>query len=426
MSRRSLQVPIPRRTFLKRGALATGLALAPGLLAPGCDPRDRNPVDDLPIDGLDLPGELPATDIPTDAASDPRRTIHAVLADDLRDLPGMGREAARRLGIGSGTLSGQTVFLKPNFVVLGLDLFGVVFDPASGECTKPELVVGVAEACLEAGAARVTIAEGGQTQEAWDWSQVRFLPDNAYQGATDLQAAVGVLAGRYGADRIVLSNLNVADDWVQIPSTSTSERLRDGLFVARSFAEADLVISMPVLKTHQFTWMTAALKNFVGVAAMSRHGAGFHRCNLHLGYVDQACHGVEQAGISGAVMDICDWRFRQGRRDWAIVDGTLGLEGDGPQKLGVEAYTLDLRDRCAAGRYYVLAARDPVVADIVAARVMALDPSEVKHVRMALNLGYGVPESEILVDGASLDDLVVPDWRRPAPQTDAFFKPLCG
>lgn len=421
MSTRSVRKEVGRRTFLKQGAGAAAAMLVPGLL--GCAVGKAERLDAQPEAGTDAPGE-PAG---PDTVADPRATVHVVLAEDLRDLFAMGREAASRLGVAAGTLSGATVFLKPNFVVLGLDVFGVQFDPSSGECTKPELVVGVAQACLEAGADRVTIGEGGQSLDAWDWSTVRFLEGNTFEGQADLAGAVGVLAARHGADRIVLSNLNTADDWVRIDSSSSSERVRDGLWVSRAFAEADVVISMPVLKSHQFSLMTASMKNFVGVAAMSHHGAGFHRCNLHVGYADQTCFDVAQAGICGAVMDICRSRYDQGRSDWAIVDCTIGLEGDGPQKLGMEAYTLGLKDRCAAGRYFLLAASDQVVADVAAARVMALDPSEVKHVQMARNLGFGVPEADIRFVGADLDALLVPDWKRPPnPLTDKFFGPLCG
>jgi uncharacterized protein (DUF362 family) len=420
--------PLDRRQFLKGSAGATVGLLAPGILGrcAGSDDRSDGLGQDSVSDGEAVaPPDRPPEVVDDASGSEAPGTVHALTSATLADLSDLGTRAAIALGITGTALAGATVFLKPNFVILGMqDVFGVTFDPESGENTKAELVVAVAEQCLKCGAARVTIGEGAQGA-AWDWSTVGFVPGNAWRGVTTLPDAVAGLQAEYGAERIVLSNLNETDEWDYVPSSSPDPALADGIPVARAFARADLVISMPVAKTHQWSGVTAALKNYVGLGALKHLGGQFHRCRLHLGYTTATCFGVADAGINGAFMDIVAWRRAQaGKRDYAIVDGTICLEGDGPQKAGNKGKTLHTRERNASGHYYVLAARDLADADRAAARLMGFDPDDIKALAMARNAGFGT--EDVTLVGATFADLSVPDWKKPKPMSDSFFKAFCS
>lgn len=420
-----------RRKFLKKSALvAAGLA-TPGILQFACSGssgasagHDSAGLDQWRGDALaDLSPEEMKAEL-ADAAQRASATVHALPFGQLSQLYDTGMEAAKSLGFTGSALAGATIFIKPNFVTLGLELFGVSFDPAIGECTKPELVAAVAEQCLAAGAAHVVIGEGAQKQQ-WDWTELFFIDGNERGGATNLQAAVDRLADIYGPDKIELQCLNALEKWHKVPSVSPDDNVKDGIHVAKSFAEADHVISLPVMKTHQWALMTGAMKNYVGLTPTKEHGNGMSRCKLHLAYKGIECHGVADAGVSGSFIDIHKWRMDMGKEDFAIVDGSIALEGDGPHTAPVnDGKTIHLKDRNKAGQYFLLAANDLVAADMTIAALQNIPADSIKALQMATNLGLGATE-DILLKGASLDELMVSDWKKPTLLGEDFFEPVC-
>lgn len=427
---------ISRRELLKRGAasLTAGLAL-PGLLQAGCSGSSGGKGDATTAEDVasttDAVSEA-ATGDEGDAAGDGTAAdavqyaaiVHAVLAESLTELPDMGRKAAVALGFVDGALAGKTVFIKPNFVAIGMEVFGCGFDANTGECTKPELVLGVARQCLEAGAKKVVIGEGSQTM-TWDWATVKFVTGNDFEGTTDLQAAAEWLKKQYGDDRVELICLNGADDWKKVPSASPHENVKDGISVARAVLEADHVISMPVIKTHQWALMSGSMKNWFGAASINIHGNGISRCKLHVAYDGVACHGLDDAGVSGAFIDIVKWRKVNGFRDYAIVDGSICLEGSGPHKAPVnDGKTILMKDRNRAKRFFVLASDDMVAADATIAGIIGAPVDTVKALRMAKHLDLGATEG-IGIEGATLDDLKVADWIQPVIQPESYFA-FCG
>ena len=75
---------------------------------------------------------------------------------------------------------------------------------------------------------------------------------------------------------------------------------------------ADLVVSLPKLKTHHWAGVTLAMKNLFGV--MPGVAYGWPKNVLH------------HAGIPGSILDI----NAAVKPALAIVDGIVGMEGDGP------------------------------------------------------------------------------------------------
>ncbi len=385
-----------RRDFLKVGVGATAAVVAPSFLHTGCETGD--------------PAVVP--------------TVHAVVGSELTDLYDMGMRAAQAVGIRGTALAGATVFIKPNLVALGMEMFGCGYDPTTGECTKPEIAAGVAEQCLKAGAARVTIGEGSQT-DSWDWHDIGFLPGTTVQSATNLGDFVAGLNTRYGEGRADLVCLHEADLWDSLPSSSTKAYLADGIFVGQAFARADHVISIPVIKTHQWARMSGSMKNLFGTASMHLHGNGISRCQLHTGYDGVPCHGVDDAGVSGAFVDIVRWRKEQGFQDFAIVDGSICLEGSGPHIAPVnDGKTIHTKDRNSAGRYFLLASDDLVAADAMIATLINIPWTDIKALRMAQFLGLGAIEG-VMLKGATIEELRITDWARPEIRPETYFAGIC-
>jgi uncharacterized protein (DUF362 family) len=95
------------------------------------------------------------------------------------------------------------------------------------------------------------------------------------------------------------------------------------------------------------------------------------------------------------------------RPDLAIIDASIGVEGNGP----VTAFggsTVDMRNRL--GSWLLLASTDLAAVDATAARVMSHDVATIKQLGMANAMGLGeIDEGSIEIVGERLDDLRV-DW----------------
>ncbi len=111
------------------------------------------------------------------------------------------------------------------------------------------------------------------------------------------------------------------------------------LALPASLKRADLIVSLPKLKTHHWAGVTLSLKNLFGV--MPGIVYGWPKNVLHY------------AGIGQSILDIA----AAVRPHLAIVDGIVGMEGDGPimgtpRRLGVLVMGTNLpgrrRDLCAA------------------------------------------------------------------------------
>ena len=155
----------------------------------------------------------------------------------------------------------------------------------------------------------------------------------------------------------------------------TDHRVLREIMVPRVLAESVLV-TLPVMKTHAKTVITGALKNQWGCLPTMRH-------EYHLD-LDDALAELNSV-------------FRPAL---AVMDGTVGLEGNGP-KSGRPL----VADR-------ILCSSDPVALDTIQAIVMGIDPAIVGHLRTCAARGIGTR------DRASIE------VRGPAPETNAIrFQP---
>jgi uncharacterized protein (DUF362 family) len=362
---------ITRRGFMK-GCLGTGVALTPLKFLSGCQPAVNIP-------------ELPVK--PTDQSA----RVAAILGTDLAR---MTRQALEVFG-GIGTIinPGETIFLKPNFCAAGL----VKHDPIpTGDSTKPEIVIAMAEECLKAGAAKVIIGDAAQVP-SYSWEGLKTLDQT-----TNMLAEGKRLNDTYSG-KVELSCLNTdSPEWVAVPSPGTN---LGEIFISSQVARADKVISLAVLKTHRWTQMTGAMKNFVGVTPVSKYGAFQWRYKLH-----NAVGGIEQCflDIVSAVKPV-----------FSLIDVSICCEGNGPHVLpGYWGSTIDVKERL--GSWLILASPDPVAVDATASRVIGLDPGQVGHLQKAYVQGLGqMNENAITLVGSALKDIQVEfEFAQP---TDGFW-----
>ncbi len=126
-----------------------------------------------------------------------------------------------------------------------------------------------------------------------------------------------------------------------------------GFYFPRSVIEADLIVSMPKMKTHHWVGFTAALKNLYGVIPGIKYG--WPKNVLH------------HAGIPQTVFDI----NASLPKSVAIVDGITCMEGDGPILGSAKEMGL------------VIVGTNPTAVDATIARIMGLEPSAVSYLQLA-------------------------------------------
>jgi uncharacterized protein (DUF362 family) len=127
----------------------------------------------------------------------------------------------------------------------------------------------------------------------------------------------------------------------------------EGMHFPRSIVEADIVVSLPKLKTHHWVGMTATMKNFYGVLPGIKYG--WPKNVLH------------HNGIPETVVDInCSLP-----RTLGIVDGIECMEGDGPILGSLKPLGL------------ILVGGNLPAVDATAARIMGLEPTRVSYLALA-------------------------------------------
>jgi len=287
-----------RRLLLGAGALATGSVAAVGAQRAGLlQPRAQVAAFSVASYGADLVD---------------------LLTRGLREFP----DTAARI-------PGARVVLKPNFVE---------FSPLRPVNTNPLLVAAAVEAFRGLGAREVTVAEGpGHCRDT------ELIGEQS--GLSEQLALVGAPFVDLNAD--VFRQVRLARNFTG----------RGTLPIAGTILGADLVVSMPKLKTHHWAGVTLSMKNLFGTVPGQAFGCP--KNPLHW------------AGINQSIVDL--WlAIKPG---FAIVDGIVGMEGDGPIRGdAVNMGVIVMGDQCPA-------------VDATAARLMGVDPEQLAYLEAAGRLG---------------------------------------
>ncbi|MBI1901132.1 MAG: DUF362 domain-containing protein [Planctomycetia bacterium] len=233
------------------------------------------------------------------------------------------------VGFDLTSLRGKTVLLKPNMVEPRRD--------APQLSTHPAVVVAAAEVFGRHGA-RVVVGEAPghlrDTQLALDESGIGEALDDA---------------------KLPFADLNYQD--VKPLTNALRASPLKSIYFPRAVHEADLVVSLPKLKTHHWVGMTASMKNLYGLLPGIKYG--WPKNVLHY------------AGVPETVVDI----NATVPRAIAIVDAIDCMEGDGPimgsrKHLGMIAVGTNL-----------------AALDATCARVMGFEPARISYLQLAGALG---------------------------------------
>lgn len=235
-------------------------------------------------------------------------------------------DALGELGIDRRDVHGKRVLLKPNLVETALGHLHIN--------THPAMVVAAAEVFRRLDAGDVIVAEGpGHRRDS-----LLVLDESGMGDALD---DAGLEFSDLNHDSVApVAN---AGGWTKL----------DRLFLPATVLSADIVVSMPKLKTHHWAGVTCSMKNFFGV--MPGIVYGWPKNVLHF------------AGIPQSILDI----NATVRPSLAIVDGIVGMEGDGP--------IMGTPKPVGA----VIVGRNLPAVDATCTRLMGLNPLHVEYLAAA-------------------------------------------
>jgi len=249
----------------------------------------------------------------------------------------------------AAAMAGQKVVIKPNLVVDRR--------AASGITTDPQVVRALVDLALGAGAAQVCIVEGGPQPARFSACGYDFFNDYDPDGRVAL---------------VDLTEQPVA--LVPVPGGGMAYT---ELYMPELLLNNDVVfISAAKLKTHSHTLATLSMKNLMGLTPAERYRIPPDKWRFEM----------HHRGISQVIVDLNLVR----PIDFAVVDGVVGMEGNGPvQGTPVE---LDM----------VVAGRNPVAVDRVCLRATSLPQHSVQHLTHAARKGLGPDDvSDVEVRGDS-------------------------
>lgn len=283
------------------------------------------------------------------------RQAHDVVVVRDDDAYAATREALAQLDLSPA--SGAHVLLKPNA--------GRMAQSGSGCTTHPQVVAAAIDAFTEVGA-EVAVGESPITG-------VKTMAAFASTGVADV-------ANARRCPLIDLDARRFVD--VDVPDGKAIHALR----LCPEVLEYDLIVSIPVMKTHMHTGVTLAVKNMKG-CLWRRSKVELHMLPPVPGYDDKP--------LDIAIADMASVL----RPHLAIVDGIIGMEGLGPSAGSPKPLGT------------VVAGVDAFSADAVACGLMGIAPHTIPHLRIAAERGYG----RIDLRGLHIHPL---DWPRFADPFD--------
>lgn len=278
-----------------------------------------------------------------------RAEVFVGRADDYKtNLTTLVLDGLGTLGIGREEVRGKRILLKPNLVETALGHAHIN--------THPSVIVAAAEVFRKLDAASVIVAEGqGHRRDSW------LVLDETGMGAA--------------LDDAKLEFIDLNHDDVSAISNAGRWSNLEKLFLPKTLLNADLIVSVPKLKTHHWAGVTCAMKNFFGV--MPGVVYGWPKNVLHY------------AGIENSILDINSTV----KPHLAIVDGIVGMEGDGPimgtpKQLGC-----------------IVMGRNLPAVDATCVRLMGLQPFGVKYLTEASGRLGPIHEQNIAQRGEKIIDL---------------------
>lgn len=275
-------------------------------------------------------------------------------------------------GLSSFVKPGMKVAIKPNLLT--------VQKPENASTTHPAVVKAVTALVQKAGGV-VTIAES---------------PGGPYNTAMLKRVYSSTGMEEVAAETGALLNFDLHVERIENQDAKYVKWVK----LIKPLVEADIVINIAKLKTHGFMVYTGAVKNMFGAVA------GMEKADFHLRFNDPD-------RFADSLIDI----FLSVKPAINLIDGIVGMEGDGPltgvpKHLGI-----------------MLGARDAFALDYVASTIIKLAPEKVPVIRRAMERDLLIAE-EINTVGVDLESVKPDSFDVPAAtrlnHRKGFFRKFFG
>jgi len=255
---------------------------------------------------------------------------------------------------GAPDLAGKSVLLKPN----------ILSDESPGKAvtTHPVFMEASIRLVREMGASRIFAGDSPGVQKP---------------GFSGKVSGLGEAVKRCGAEWVDFTGKKIE---LPCPAGKVIRKFT----LTQAVAEADVIISLPKLKTHQLMYFTGALKNTFGLIpsiAKSPYHVRFSRRESFAAMIVDLNLAVKPA--------------------YAFMDAVIGMEGPGPfagnpRQLGL-----------------VLASSNLLAMDVAASEIIAYPPQEIPVSREALSRGYWLRDfSEIIYPGLTPGEVRISDFKK--------------
>ncbi len=228
------------------------------------------------------------------------------------------------------SLKNKRILIKPNV--------GRIAPVDSGYNTHPEAVAAIIETLTKVGVEKIAIGESP------------IVGVDVFQAFK--RAGFTEMAARYDIELIDFNSKPPIIKNIPHP------RILKETKICQQVYDFDVLISVPVTKTHMHTGVTLGIKNLKG--CLYRH----EKVRYHqLEYIKKV---YPEKTLDSAISDLASVLMP----DLTVVDGFLGMEGLGPS--GGEAVKSD----------FAVASFNAMGADVLACKLMGLDAEEVPHLKI--------------------------------------------
>lgn len=290
-------------------------------------------------------------------------TVSIVKCDKYEQVQRAVDEALELIGgIEKFVKKGDKVVIKPNLVSKK--------NPDEAVTTHPDFLHAVIVAVERAGG-EVTIAES---------------PGGPYNQAIlkSLYSVCGIDKAIEGTNAVLNYDTDFSE--VSYPDGVTVKSFP----IIKPIQEADVIISLPKLKTHAMTSYTGAVKNLFGTIP------GTHKADYHFRLNDRSAFCSMLVDLCGCV-----------KPTLSIMDGVWGMEGDGPT--AGENRHIGL----------VLASSNSYALDMAACHIIGYKPHEIDTVKYSIERGL-CPDSvdKLELAGVDIETVRIPDFKKPQTHFD--------
>jgi len=249
-------------------------------------------------------------------------------------------------------VAGKTVLLKPNILSDS--------PPEKAITTHPVFLDAAIRLVREKGASRILVGDS---------------PGLQMPGFSGKVSGIGEATRKNGAE------------WIDFTKGKTEVHCPEGKVIknftlTQAVREADLIISLPKLKTHQLMQYTGAMKNIFGLIP------SLAKSPFHARFPSREAFAAMIVDLNLAV-----------KPAFAFMDAIVGMEGSGPAAGSPRNIGL------------VMASSNLLAMDIAATQIMGYPPAETPVNKEALSRGLWLSNlEEIEYPGLSPSDLQIPDF----------------